>query len=150
MESNGRRSEPRPATPRQRDESGGQGSGPAAGSWLVVAASQAGSSHLRRGEPCADRFEITLAAGALILAVADGAGSAARGAEGAALAARTAARLAAASLIGAPPPREEAARHELVRDVLRQTVAAVQEEIGRLTGACQSPMPDAPRLAAAA
>jgi hypothetical protein len=79
------------------------------------------------------------AAGTLILVVADGAGSAARGAEGAALAARSAARLAAASFVGAPPAEEAGAQRDFVREVLRRTLAAVQEEIDLLTRAAGQP-----------
>jgi hypothetical protein len=111
---------------------GRPGSGPGAAGWQVVAASDPGCSHLRRGEPCADRFEIVEEAGALVLVVADGAGSAVRGAEGAALTAETAARLAAASLISAPPPQETCAQREFLRELLRRTRDAVQQEICRL------------------
>ncbi|MBV8200991.1 MAG: protein phosphatase 2C domain-containing protein, partial [Acidobacteria bacterium] len=113
----------------------------AAAAWQLVAASQPGSSHLCRGQPCADRCETARTAEALILVVADGAGSAARGADGAALAARTAARVAAAHLRGAPPAPEappalqEEVQRELVREILRRTREAVQEEIALLTAA---------------
>jgi hypothetical protein len=108
----------------------GPGSGAAAAvCWQVVATCQPGSTHLCRGQPCADRYERAQVAGAIILVVADGAGSAARGAEGAAIAARSAVRLAASSLVGAPPTEEAGAQCDFVREVLRQTLAAVQEEI---------------------
>lgn len=65
--------------------------------WTVTAAKQVGTSHLRRGEGCADAFAIASGdsgGGRLVLAVADGAGSARCGAEGAAHAASRAVELA--------------------------------------------------------
>jgi hypothetical protein len=128
----------------------------AAVGWRVVAASQPGSSHLRRGEACADRFEKAQAAGALILALADGAGSATHGAEGAEMAASAAVRLAASALSAVSPPAAvgfqlvengspSSTREvgpvplcELVRDVLRRTAEAMREAIGGPGCAVQS------------
>lgn len=62
--------------------------------WTVTAAKQAGTSHLRRGEGCADAFAVGNGDGVLVLAVADGAGSARCGAEGAAHAASRAVEIA--------------------------------------------------------
>jgi hypothetical protein len=62
--------------------------------WTVTAAKQAGTSHLRHGEGCADAFAVASGDGVLVLAVADGAGSARCGADGAAHAASRAAELA--------------------------------------------------------
>lgn len=62
--------------------------------WTVTAAKQAGTSHLRHGEECADAFATASGDGVLVLAVADGAGSARCGAEGAAHAASRAAEIA--------------------------------------------------------
>lgn len=63
--------------------------------WTVTAAKQAGTSHLRHGEGCADSFAVAFGdSGVLALAVADGAGSARCGAEGAAHAAGRAVELA--------------------------------------------------------
>jgi|HubBroStandDraft_3_1064219.scaffolds.fasta_scaffold06664_4 hypothetical protein len=135
--------------------------------WRVVAASQPGSSHLRRGEPCADRFEMAQAPGTLILALADGAGSAVRGAEGAAIAASTAVRLAASALFETPPAAEAGLQQvengspsapweigpiplgDLVREVLRRTAAAVRAEIGVPACAVQL-APDVAQVAAPA
>jgi hypothetical protein len=63
-------------------------------SWTVTAAKQVGTSHLRHGEGCADAFAIASGDGVLVLAVADGAGSARCGADGAAHAASRAVELA--------------------------------------------------------
>jgi hypothetical protein len=55
--------------------------------WSVVAASVAGTSHLAQGLPCQDAHgHMTVVGGTLVLAVADGAGSADRADEGARLA----------------------------------------------------------------
>jgi hypothetical protein len=62
--------------------------------WTVTAARQAGTSHLRHGEGCADAFAVATGEGVLVLAVADGAGSARCGAEGAARAASRAVEMA--------------------------------------------------------
>lgn len=59
-------------------------------SWRVLSASVPGSSHLTRGLGCQDfNAVLTLPDGSLIVVVCDGAGSAKRAAEGAALAARS-------------------------------------------------------------
>ena len=62
--------------------------------WTVTAAKQAGTSHLRHGEGCADAFACASGDGVLVLAVADGAGSARCGADGAAHAVSCAVELA--------------------------------------------------------
>jgi len=46
--------------------------------WRYAAARTTGSSHLKRGEVCQDRFEVWSAEGVLLVAVSDGAGSAQR------------------------------------------------------------------------
>lgn len=66
--------------------------------WRAVAAASAGTSHLERGAACEDHCVATVQTGAngeplLCVFVADGAGSAARGGEGAQLAVRTAAHV---------------------------------------------------------
>ncbi len=59
--------------------------------WRVVAASVAGASHLKLGQPCQDsHYWLHLPEGILLAAVADGAGSAMLGDIGAGVAARTA------------------------------------------------------------
>lgn len=62
--------------------------------WTVTAAKQAGTAHLRHGEGCADAFAVASGDGVLALAVADGAGSARCGADGAVHAAGRAVELA--------------------------------------------------------
>lgn len=72
--------------------------------WRVLAASAPGSAHLRRQLPNQDAFALASSRrGSLILAASDGAGSAARGGEGAALAVLAALRFTAAL---APPESE--------------------------------------------
>ncbi|MBI2726201.1 MAG: protein phosphatase 2C domain-containing protein [Polaromonas sp.] len=68
-------------------------------SWTVVSASVIGTSHIARSQECQDdcwAFEISLADGrsALVVFVADGAGSASNGGEGARLAIQSAVKLA--------------------------------------------------------
>jgi hypothetical protein len=59
--------------------------------WRVLAASAIGTSHLARHSVCQDaNLHLTMPDGTLLIAVADGAGSASRSAEGAACATRTA------------------------------------------------------------
>ena len=70
--------------------------GAAAGRWRVQAASVAGSAHRARGQVCQDAHLAIPAGEALIAAVADGAGSAARADEGARRAVLAAALAAAA------------------------------------------------------
>ncbi|HEY3342098.1 MAG TPA: protein phosphatase 2C domain-containing protein, partial [Anaerolineae bacterium] len=56
------------------------------GNWRVVGASVMGTSHQEMGTPCQDAHAYRVAStGELIVAIADGAGSASRSAEGAAL-----------------------------------------------------------------
>lgn len=66
--------------------------------WTVTAAKQVGTSHLRHGEGCADAFAVAGGDGFLVMAVADGAGSARFGADGAAHAAPRSVDLAVSAL----------------------------------------------------
>lgn len=67
------------------------------GPWRVLAASVAGGAHVRAGRSCQDAYAVRRLDGALIVAVADGAGGAPLSAAGAALAVELACeRLAAA------------------------------------------------------
>lgn len=85
------------------------GVGPGA-AWRVIAASVVGSGHVRAGVPCQDAHAYRiLPDGTLVIAVADGAGSAARAAEGAAAAVRHAVA-AMAEALGAPAVTRIAAR----------------------------------------
>ncbi len=92
--------------------------------WTVTAASQAGTSHLRHGEPCADRFAMRAEAGVLVMAVADGAGSARFGADGAEQAAGRAVELACRALADAPPDET------LLRAVFQATLDELLAWIG--------------------
>ena len=85
--------------------------------WAVTGAKQTGTSHLRRGEGCADAFAVEQGDGFLVLVAADGAGSARFGAEGSAFASRAAARLAASAL--GEPSNDPL---ELIRAVFRDTL----------------------------
>ncbi len=58
--------------------------------WRYAAARTTGSSHLKRGEVCQDRFAVWLEGDVLFAAVSDGAGSAARAEAGAELAVQSA------------------------------------------------------------
>lgn len=79
---------------------------PPAQPWRVLAASAPGSAHLRRQLPNQDAFALASSRrGALLLVASDGAGSAARGGEGAALAVSAALRFAAA--LGPPASEPE-------------------------------------------
>lgn len=94
--------------------------------WRSIAASVIGTSHLARGSVCQDAHEHRgLANGTLIIAVADGAGSASRSAEGAACAARTAADFLAERLseLSAPEVTEVEA---LLCDALVAARAALE------------------------
>ena len=62
------------------------------GCWKIVGCSQAGTAHLRRGRSCEDAVDWFKDDDLLVIAVADGAGSAAHPALGSALAVRTACR----------------------------------------------------------
>lgn len=74
------------------------GTRPSPETWRVVGCSARGAGHVRTGEPCQDAHAWRVAPGALVAAVADGAGSARLGGVGAAVAARSAAEALADSL----------------------------------------------------
>jgi acyl-coenzyme A thioesterase PaaI-like protein len=98
------------------------------GGWRVVAASVRGVSHARAGQPCQDAHVcIETASGALVAAVADGAGSAALADIGSAVAAQAAAQNAADRLQSGTPRTEngwqallEEALQAARKDVLAQ------------------------------
>lgn len=94
--------------------------------WHVVAASVAGSRHVRQGRPCEDRYIAEQLGPALLVAVADGAGSAPFAGEGASTASQAALgalreTLAAGSFVG-----EETLR--LVGEAIRAARAALEAE----------------------
>jgi hypothetical protein len=97
----------------------------------VVAASVRGTSHERSGLPCQDTHRYALLpGGALVVAVADGAGSAAFAEIGAEAAARAAVEtLAQADL---PAPGAEAGWKALLRDALHVARVTVEAEAARL------------------
>lgn len=112
----------------------------AGGSWRVVAASLAGTSHIANGLPCQDAHGWReLPGGLLIAAVADGAGSAPRSDEGAELVVDAALEAMAAGLLagveaGAPPVAAAADGADGDRDdraaaVLRAAFAAAREAL---------------------
>lgn len=85
--------------------------------WAVTGAKQTGTSHLRRGEGCADAFVVEQGDGFLVFVAADGAGSARYGAEGSAFTARAAAKLAVSAL-----GKQFDDPLELIRAVFRDTL----------------------------
>jgi len=95
------------------------------GDWQLVAASVTGRAHELRGTGNQDAFAAATAAdGSLLLAVADGAGSAARSAEGA----RAATEAAVACLAAGPPGGPE----ERLLTAFRQARSAVGRKAVRL------------------
>lgn len=77
--------------------------------WRVVGASVVGTSHLRNGQPCQDAFRYELlAGGVLVIAVSDGAGSAAKAADGSVLAVAAATSSLADALVTSEPSSKEA------------------------------------------
>ena len=76
---------------------------PVPGGWAVAAATRAGEGHARRGERGQDALCVRqMPGGVLVAALADGAGSAARGGAGAALVSRGMVAAACAALAEAP------------------------------------------------
>lgn len=96
--------------------------------WRVAAASVQGVSHLRADIPCQDAHHFALhGEGALVAAVADGAGSALRGEVGAEVAARAAIEfLAEAALPGA----ETCAWETFLHETLKVARIAVEAQAG--------------------
>lgn len=81
----------------------------AAAGWRVAAASVVGTSHIARDQPCQDAHVVRiLPDGSLLIAVADGAGSAARSEDGARIATETAADAIEAALLSETPTTAEA------------------------------------------
>ncbi|HXG10621.1 MAG TPA: PP2C family serine/threonine-protein phosphatase [Gemmataceae bacterium] len=105
---------------------------PAGGAWRVVGAAVQGVSHVRAGKPCQDALVWTeTAGGALVAAVADGAGSAAVAEVGSAIAAR-AAVTAAADRLELDVPRTEPAWKALLQEVLQAARAEVLAQAEQL------------------
>jgi len=105
----------------------------ASDAWRTVAASVAGTSHAAAGQPCADAWavhELPLAGGGRLLfaAVADGAGSAERGSDGARVACDTAADVAALWA------GENGGLDAFTPDAARAWVEHVRDQLGALAG----------------
>lgn len=104
--------------------------------WRLVGASVAGTSHLRVGQGCQDAFGYeVLPDGGLLIAVSDGAGSAANAADGSAFAIGA----ALDSLVGAlqadkDEPTTEQAWQEVVRRAFGAARAALVQEASRSNG----------------
>jgi hypothetical protein len=103
-------------------------------SWRVVAASEAGTSHLARGRACEDRcrarVDVTrFGTPVLSILVADGAGSVPHAAEGAELAVQAAATVLAARIERAELALDESVAQELLA-AMRSRIAQVAEERG--------------------
>ena len=98
--------------------------------WHVVAASAAGSSHIRMDIPCQDSHSIAMDApdGVLIAAVADGAGSARMSDVGSRIAAHTATRTGAELLRLHTSPYCEAALEEVLNDAFAAALEALIDE----------------------
>src|SRR6266545_464476 len=92
--------------------------------WRVVAACEAGTSHLRTGTPCQDAFAVARAGRSLLLFVADGAGSAARAEEGSRLAVDAALEAARSELASGEPPDAGG-----WRPILERIVRAARERL---------------------
>jgi hypothetical protein len=99
--------------------------------WRVVAACEAGASHLRTGTPCQDAFAVAQAGETLLLFAADGAGSAARADEGSRLAADAALEAARAELESGEPRDAEGWRALLER-IVHAARGRLEEEAGEL------------------
>jgi hypothetical protein len=93
--------------------------------WSFTAAKQAGTSHLRRGERCADFLAVTDVGDFMVLAVAGGAGSARCGADGATFAALQAVNLAVSALFKKPP--SEALLREVFQATLDDLLDMIEE-----------------------
>lgn len=94
--------------------------------WLVTAASQAGTAHVRRGEPCADAFAMAQSGSVLVLALADGAGSARFGGQAAQFATQEAVRVAQSLFQNGSPQGEPC---DFLREVFRRTLAGLLHQI---------------------
>lgn len=98
--------------------------------WRVVSASVTGASHLRNGQPCQDYQDFRCVSanashGALVAAVADGAGSARLSADGSRIAACAAVRKASCLVSRHIHPLYEA----VLKEVLEETARAARKEL---------------------
>jgi len=102
--------------------------------WRLLGASVTGTSHTKSGLPCQDAHAYCEVAGCALIAVADGAGSAERSAEGAQRASQAALAAMAAALSGGWP-----ATPEPWRDVFAAAYAAAKSELEQLASAAGRP-----------
>jgi serine/threonine protein phosphatase PrpC len=95
--------------------------------WRVVGASVAGTSHITLGRACEDdHAALLLPDGGVVVAIADGAGSASRAAEGSACAVETVVAVVRDRLAGAPAPTHSDAWQPWLTDVFGEVRAAVE------------------------
>lgn len=95
--------------------------------WRVVAACEAGASHLRTGIPCQDALAVARAGQCLLLFAADGAGSAARAGEGSRLAV-DAALAAARAEVASGAPRDPDGWRALLERIVRAARGRLEAE----------------------
>jgi Protein phosphatase 2C len=100
--------------------------------WRVHGVSVQGHSHLRDGVECQDAHRHVAAGGVHVLAVADGAGSRRRSAEGAALAVGLATELLAARVHDAGPPADAEGWRALLAAGYEEIVTAFLASTARL------------------
>jgi serine/threonine protein phosphatase PrpC len=102
--------------------------------WRITAASVRGTSHEKTGQPCQDAHHyLVLPDGALLAAVADGAGSASRSEIGSAVAARAALDSLSCREEGTPWPIDDGGWHCLLTGALEAALSAVVAEASSLT-----------------
>ncbi len=98
------------------------------GEWKIVGSSVVGTSHVRLELPCQDAHGfVLLPDGILLLAVADGAGSASRSAEGSSLAVRSSLDFLAAQL-ATSAPAEDWEWNDLLRHTLDHARQALEAQ----------------------
>ena len=103
--------------------------------WVALGVSVVGTSHVARGVPCQDAHAgVVLDDGTMLLAVADGAGSARFAAEGAPHAVQTVIGWVASELAAGPPETDEAWRG-LLMDALARTRVALEDLAAEMEGA---------------
>ena len=106
-----------------------------AADWVALGTSVVGTSHVARAVPCQDAHAgVVLDDGTMLLAVADGAGSARFAAEGAAYAAHTVVGWLASELAAGAPATDEAWRG-LMMDTLARTRVALEDLAATMEGA---------------
>lgn len=101
--------------------------------WRVVGASVAGTSHLKSGLPCQDafRYELLLS-GVLVMALSDGAGSAAKAADGSTLAVEVAVSFLKEEITAGEPSTEEVfLGHDMVQKAFAAARTALVQQASR-------------------